>query len=102
MRVVPGSWAWAWPGYSSCTARRVRRVWLLPRPRLCVGASTATPTAAAAGGFNKFEQLGLDRTAGGWLPTWMKALNYSTYFTGKFINGFNVVSQAGAGWRGGR
>ena len=39
-----------------------------------------------AGGAGKFLNQELDRD---YLPVWLQALGYSTYFTGKFLNGFD-------------
>lgn len=58
-----------------------------------------TANQAPQGSFSKFEQLQLDRN---WLPGWLKSLNYTTYFTGKFVNGFDVrpgeTSRCPRGW----
>jgi hypothetical protein len=35
-----------------------------------------------------------------WLPTWLRPLGYKTYFTGKFINLFDVVRALRAGGGG--
>ncbi|GLC42652.1 hypothetical protein PLESTB_001123900 [Pleodorina starrii] len=43
---------------------------------------------APQGGWGKFQSLNLDSD---WLPTWLKPLGYNTYFTGKFINLFDVA-----------
>ncbi|GFR52237.1 hypothetical protein Agub_g14771, partial [Astrephomene gubernaculifera] len=46
-----------------------------------------TSNQAPQGGWGKFSSLALDRD---WLPLWLKPLGYNTYFTGKFINLFDV------------
>ncbi|KXZ51604.1 hypothetical protein GPECTOR_12g568 [Gonium pectorale] len=47
-----------------------------------------TSNQAPQGGWGKFQSLGLDND---WLPTWLRPLGYRTYFTGKFINLFDVA-----------
>lgn len=44
-------------------------------------------TIIPAGGWPKFQQLGLDQS---WLPKQLAPLGYSSYFTGKFINLFSL------------
>ncbi|KAG2448680.1 hypothetical protein HYH02_006037 [Chlamydomonas schloesseri] len=46
-----------------------------------------TSNQAPQGGWKKFQGLNLDKS---WLPLKLKPLGYNTYFTGKFINLFDV------------
>lgn len=41
-----------------------------------------------AGGWPKFSKLQLDKR---WLPRYLGPLGYTTYFTGKFINNFDLT-----------
>ncbi|GLI59401.1 hypothetical protein VaNZ11_001283 [Volvox africanus] len=47
-----------------------------------------TSNQAPQGGWGRFKAQNLDAD---WLPLWLKPLGYNTYFTGKFINLFDVL-----------
>ncbi|EFJ48854.1 hypothetical protein VOLCADRAFT_90537 [Volvox carteri f. nagariensis] len=58
-----------------------------------------TSNQAPQGGWGRFQAQKLDAE---WLPLWLKPLGYNTYFTGKFINLFDVppgdVKNCPKGW----
>lgn len=47
------------------------------------------------GGAWKFMKEGMDAN---YLPVWLQRLGYSTYFTGKFLNQYNVRQGCPRGW----
>ncbi len=72
----------------SCMPARSRRPCPMP---LFLVQHACTPDLhppRAAGGYRKFREYGYDSQ---WLPTWLRPLGYRTYFTGKFVNLWDVV-----------
>lgn len=52
--------------------------------------TNVTGNIAPRGGYSKFKINKLDKS---YLPTWMQSLGYRTYFTGKFLNGFDPMGK---------